>query len=74
METYRNSQTTSTKCQYHAAASNPKWCVDVKWNFNCRRKQTMRNVDPIITCRPWNPVAMKKVEPYTPSEIVKEVS
>ena len=23
----RNSQTTSTKCQYHAAASNPKWYI-----------------------------------------------
>lgn len=25
IHTYRNSQTTSTKCQYHAAASKPKW-------------------------------------------------
>lgn len=24
-EIYRNNQTTSTKCQYQAAASNPKW-------------------------------------------------
>lgn len=34
----------------------------------------MRNVEPIITCNPWNPVAIKKVDPYTPSEIVKDVS
>jgi len=27
----KNNHTTSTKCQYHAADSNPKWCVDVKW-------------------------------------------
>ena len=29
---------------------------------------------PIITCIPWNPVAIKKVLPYTPSEIEKEAS
>ena len=46
----------------------------MKWNFNCRRKQTARKVDPVITCGPWNPVATKKVEPYTPSEIVKVAS
>lgn len=74
METYRNSQTTSTKCQYQAAASKPKWCFEVKWNFNCRTKHTRRNVEPIITCRPWNPVAIKKVDPYTPSAIVNGVS
>ena len=33
----------------------------------------MRKVEPIITCNPWNPMAMKKVEPQTPSEIVKDV-
>jgi len=27
---YKNNQTTSTKCQYHAAASKPKWCVGEK--------------------------------------------
>lgn len=74
METYKKSQTTSTKCQYQAAASNPKWCLDVKWNFNCRKKQTIRKVVPMITWRPWNPVAMKNVEPYTPSAIVNGVS
>ena len=25
MQTYKKSHTTSTKCQYQAAASNPKW-------------------------------------------------
>lgn len=62
------------KCQYQAAASKPKWWLDVKWNFNCRRKQTARKVDLMITCSPWNPVATKKVEQYTPSEIVKGAS
>lgn len=30
-----------------------------------------RNEVPIITCNPWNPVAIKKVDPYTESEIEK---
>lgn len=29
----KNNQTTSTKCQYQMADSNPKWCLLVKW-FN----------------------------------------
>lgn len=60
---YRNNHTTSTKCQYQAAASKPKWWFDVKWYLIRRKRQTSRNVDPIITCRPWNPVATKKVDP-----------
>jgi len=28
----------------------------------------------MITWNPWNPVAIKKVDPYIPSEIVKEAS
>lgn len=63
METYKNSQTTSTKCQYQAAASKPKWCLDVKWNSSCRIRQMVRNVDPIMTWSPWKPVATKNVEP-----------
>lgn len=59
----RKSQTTSTKCQYHAAASNPKWWLDVKWYFICRNRHTIKNVDPMITCSPWKPVATKNVEP-----------
>jgi len=31
-------------------------------------------VDPIITWIPWNPVAIKKVEPYTLSAILKDAS
>jgi hypothetical protein len=37
----------------------------------CRIRQVSRNVVPIITCNPWNPVAIKKDAPYTASEIVK---
>lgn len=54
---------TSTKCQYQAAASNPKWWFDVKWNLISRRRQTRRKEDPIMTWRPWKPVATKKVDP-----------
>lgn len=28
----------------------------------------------MITCRPWNPVAIKNVEPYTESAIVNGAS
>jgi len=71
---YRNSQTTSTKCQYHAAASNPKWWFDEKCNVVCRSKHVVRNVVPIITCSPWNPVATKNVDPYAESAIVNGAS
>lgn len=37
-------------------------------------RHTRRKVDPIMTWRPWKPVAIKNVEPYTLSEIVKDVS
>src|SRR5215475_4506676 len=71
---YRNNQTTSTKCQYHAAASNPKWWFDEKCSVVCRRRHVVRNVVPIITCSPWKPVATKKVDPYAESAIVKGAS
>jgi len=71
---YKNSQTTSTKCQYQAAASNPKWCEAENWNVRCRSKQTNKKVVPIITWIPWNPVAIKNVAPYAESEMVKDDS
>lgn len=64
----------STKCQYQAAASKPKWWCDVKWNLVSRRRQTSKKDEPMITWSPWNPVATKKVEPYTPSAIEKGAS
>lgn len=63
IDIYRKSQMMSTKCQYQAAASNPKWWFDVKWNLISRRRQTVRKDEPMMTCKPWNPVATKKVEP-----------
>jgi len=67
----RNNHTTSTKCQYQAAASNPKWCCRVKCPLISRMKQTKRKIVPTWTCNPWKPVAIKKVLPYTESEIWK---
>lgn len=49
---YKNNQTTSTKCQYHAAASNPKWWFDEKCSVICRSRHVVRKVVPIITCSP----------------------
>ena len=63
MEIYRKSHTTSTKCQYQAAASKPKWWLLEKWHIYIRYKQIRRKEVPMITWRPWNPVATKKVEP-----------
>jgi len=74
MHRYRQIHTTSTKCQYHAAASNPKWWCEEKWCEIARFKQTSRNVDPIRTWAPWNPVATKKVDPYTLSAILNDAS
>lgn len=59
----KNNQTTSTKCQYQAAASNPKWWVEDKRFLLIRINVTNKNVVPIITWRPWNPVVTKKVVP-----------
>jgi hypothetical protein len=37
-------------------------------------RQVRRNRVPIITCRPWKPVAIKNVDPYTASAIQKGAS
>jgi hypothetical protein len=36
--------------------------------------QTSKKVVPIKTCSPWNPVAIKKVDPYTASAIQNDAS
>ncbi len=59
----KNNQTTSTKCQYHAAISNPMWWVWEIFFLIIFLKFTIKNVVPIMTCNPWNPVATKKIEP-----------
>ena len=56
------------------AASNPKWWFDEKCRVVCRRRHVVRNVVPMITCSPWNPVATKNVDPYAESAIVNGAS
>jgi len=41
---------------------------------NCRKKQTVKKIVPIITWIPWNPVAIKNDEPYTESAIENPAS
>jgi hypothetical protein len=42
--------------------------------FMNRISDTVRKIDPMITCRPWNPVAMKNVDPNAESAIQKGAS
>lgn len=59
----KNNHTTSTKCQYQAAASNPKWWDDdIRFLF-IRKREIIKKVVPIITWIPWKPVVIKNVEP-----------
>jgi hypothetical protein len=71
---YKNSQTTSTKCQYQAAHSKPTRWFDVLIIFLNRIIEIKRNVDPISTWMPWNPVAIKNVDPKVESDIEKGAS
>src|SRR5690606_35205576 len=59
----RPSQTTSTKCQYQATASNAKWFSLVKWPLAQRNHMISSISVPRVTCAPWKPVSMKNVEP-----------
>lgn len=71
MKVNKTIQTTSTKCQYQAAASNPKWWFMENWFFIIRNRVVIKKIVPIITCKPWNPVATKKIDPKTLSAIEK---
>src|ERR1700761_977970 len=62
MQVNRNSQTTSTKCQYQAAASKPKCRSGVSSPARARNQQTARNMVPTITWKPGKPVARKKAD------------
>jgi len=55
---YKNNQMISIKCQYQAASSNLIWWINEKCNFIIRIKLIIKKIVPIITCNPWNPVAM----------------
>lgn len=70
----KNNQTTSTKCQYQAEASNPKWWLGLKTPNCIRIKVNPRNNVPTSTWSPWNPVATKNVLPKEESEIVNVAS
>jgi len=70
----RNNHTTSTKCQYQAEASNPKWCLGLREPNVIRNIVAIKNNVPTRTCKPWNPVATKNVLPNEESEIVKGAS
>lgn len=48
-------------------------CLDA-FSFKNRRRDTVRKIDPMMTCSPWNPVAMKKVEPKAESDMQKGAS
>lgn len=48
----RKSHTASTKCQYHAAASKPKWLLEVKCPLLARNRQTVRKILPTSTWKP----------------------
>src|ERR1700744_6625928 len=69
MQENRNSHTTSTKCQYQAAASKQKWRVGVNWPAMARPRHTARKIVPTMTWKPWKPVAMKNVEPSIASKV-----
>lgn len=59
----KNNHTTSTKCQYHAAASNPKWWEDEIKFILIRYNEIIKNDVPMITWIPWKPVVIKNVLP-----------
>lgn len=46
----------------------------MRWYCRTRKNATVMNSVPMITCSPWNPVAMKNVDPYAPSAIVNGAS
>jgi len=45
-----------------------EWVLEVLYEI-IRYNETNKKVVPIITCNPWNPVAIKKVDPYDASAI-----
>lgn len=46
------------KCQYQAANSNLMWWIYEKCIFIIRIKLIIKKIVPIMTCKPWNPVAI----------------
>lgn len=68
---YRSNQTTSTKCQYHAAKENP---TDFSSVIVLKLKDwKIKKPNPTKTWNPWNPVNTKNRPPQTLHLIEKEV-
>ena len=62
----RNSQTTSTKCQYQAAAFEAEMALGVKWPAPAREQQTIRKHGADEHVKAVEAGSRKKVEGYTP--------
>src|SRR5258707_12468324 len=60
MEAKKKSHTTSTKCQYQAANSNPRCCLGVNCPARARIRHTINKIDQIMTCEQRKPYAMKQ--------------
>src|ERR1051325_11353324 len=56
-------QTTSTKCQYRAQMSISRASFVVKPRFESMANIVSSQSTPAVTCAPWKPVSVKKVEP-----------
>src|ERR1700756_1196613 len=60
MQANKKSHTTSTKCQYQAAASKPKWRGGGNWPALARDRQTRRKRGPVMKGKPRKPRRKKK--------------
>jgi hypothetical protein len=66
-----NSQTMSTKCQYHAAVSKPICFEFLISALKNRIKHNHNSLNPTTTCAPCKPVSKKKQQPKPESATVK---
>ncbi len=74
MKVYKNSHTTSTKCQYQIDNSTFMWCILLRIPALNRNIDDVKKIVPTRTCIPWKPVAKKKEEPNEESEMEKDLS
>ena len=69
MNVKTKSHTTSTKCQYQADVSNPRWWLVANCPLRWRTKQISSRERPIKTWAPCRPVSIKKQDPNALSEM-----
>lgn len=71
--TIRNNpnHTTSTKCQYQIKQSCPILFLPKMSPLNIRTQHNINPIVPTVTWNLWNLVKAKKLEPYTPSDMLK---